>query len=113
MSNFIAVSKANSITPILIKWEFDWDSNYHPPYYLGDEQIIKKLSNVFNETLGGNEFELTITMDKVPEWDSLKHIQLLTSIESAFGIEIQFEDTLKMISVKSIISEIKKYITDV
>ena len=78
-----------------------------------DEQIIKKLSDVFNQTLGINEFELSITMDEVPEWDSLKHIQLLSSIENAFGIEIQFEDSLEMISVKLIMSKIKKYIADV
>ena len=75
-----------------------------------DEQIIDKLSNVFNETFGIKEFKLNITMEEVPEWDSLKHIQLLSSIEEAFGIEIQFEDALEMISVKSIISKINEYI---
>ena len=80
---------------------------------MNDEQIIKKLSNVFNETLGGNEFELTITMDKVPEWDSLKHIQLLSSIEKSFSIEIQFEDAMEMITGKSILTIIKKYISSV
>ena len=80
---------------------------------MNDEQIIKKLSNVFNETLGGNEFELTITMDKVPEWDSLKHIQLLSSIEESFSIEIQFEDAMEMITGKSILTIIKKYISSV
>ena len=78
---------------------------------MNDEQIIKKLSDVFNETLGINKFELTITMDEVQEWDSLQHIQLLSSIEEAFGIEIQCEDALEMISVKSIMSKIKKYST--
>ena len=80
---------------------------------MNDKQIIKKLSNVFNETLGGNEFELTITMDKVPEWDSLKHIQLLSSIEESFSIEIQFEDAMEMITGKSILTIIKKYISSV
>ena len=80
---------------------------------MNDEQIIKKLSNVFNETLGGNEFELTITMDKVPEWDSLKHIQLLSSIEESFSIEIQFDDAMEMITGKSILTIIKKYISSV
>ena len=75
-----------------------------------DKQIINKLSDVFNETLNISEFDLNITMDEVPEWDSLKHIQLLSSIEDAFGIEIQFEDALEMISVKSIISKINEYI---
>ena len=78
-----------------------------------DKQIINRLSNVFNETLGVNEFELTITMDKVPEWDSLKHIQLLTTIEAAFGIELQFEDAIEMITGKSILTKVKKYIIDV
>ena len=77
---------------------------------MNDEQIIKKLSNIFIDTLGVNEFELSLTMDEISEWDSLKHIQLLSSIEEAFGIEIQFEDALEMISVKSIISKINEYI---
>ena len=80
---------------------------------MNDEQIIKKLSDIFNETLGVNEFELSITMDEIPEWDSLKHIQLITTIEAAFGIEIQFEDEIEMISGKLILNKIKKYISDV
>ena len=76
---------------------------------MNDEQIIKKLSDIFIDTLGVNEFELSITMDEIPEWDSLKHIQLLSTIEEAFGIEITFEDEIGMISVKSIIQVIKKY----
>ena len=79
---------------------------------MNDEQIINRLSNVFNETLGINEFELSITMDKIQEWDSLKHIQLLSSMEHAFGIEIQFEDAIEMISGKSILKKIKKHIDD-
>lgn len=75
-----------------------------------DEQLIEKLSDVFSETLAISKFELSITMDEVQEWDSLKHIQLVSAIEGAFGIEIQFEDAIEMISVKSIISKIKKYI---
>ena len=80
---------------------------------MNDKQIIEKLSDVFNETLGINEFELSITMDEIPEWDSLKHIQLLTTIEAAFGIELQFEDAIEMITGKSILTKVKKYIIDV
>ena len=80
---------------------------------MNDEQIINRLSNIFNETLDISEFKLSITMDEVPEWDSLKHIQLLTTIEAAFGIELQFEDTIEMITGKSILTKVKKYITDV
>jgi len=75
-----------------------------------DEQIVEKLSNVFYETLGIKEFELSITMDEISAWDSLKHLQLLSSIEKAYEIEIQFEDAIEMITGKSILTIIKKYI---
>ena len=80
---------------------------------MNDEQIIKKLSDIFIDTLGINEFELSITMDEIAEWDSLKHIQLLTAVEATFGIEIQFEDAIEMITGKSIFTKVKKYIVDV
>ena len=80
---------------------------------MNDEQIIKKLSDIFIDTLGVNEFELSITMDEISEWDSLKHIQLLTTIEAAFGIELQFEDAIEMITGKSILTKVKKYIIEV
>ena len=80
---------------------------------MNDDQIIKKLSDIFIDTLGVNEFELSITMDEIPEWDSLKHIQLLSSIEESFSIEIKFEDAMEMITGKSILTIIKKYISSV
>tara|TARA_B100000315_G_C14339576_1_gene478969 strand:- start:496 stop:738 length:243 start_codon:yes stop_codon:yes gene_type:complete len=75
-----------------------------------EEQIIQILSDVFHKTLEIRTFELSITMDEVQEWDSLKQIQLVSGIESAFGIEIQFDDSIKMISGKSILNILKKYI---
>ena len=80
---------------------------------MNDEQIIIKLSDIFIDTLGVNEFELSITMEEIPEWDSLKHIQLLSSIEESFSIEIKFEDAMEMITGKSILTIIKKYISSV
>ena len=80
---------------------------------MNDKQVVEILSGVFNEILGIDEFDLSVSMDKIQKWDSLKHIQLLSSIERAFGIEIQFEDTIEMISGQSILNNIKKYIANV
>jgi len=80
---------------------------------MNDKQVVEILSGVFNETLGIDEFDLNVSMDKIQKWDSLKHIQLLSSIEHAFGIEIQFEDAIEMISGQSILDNIKKYIANV
>ena len=52
---------------------------------MNDEQIIKKLSNIFIDTLGVNEFELSITMDEIPEWDSLKHIEIIFTVGVCVG----------------------------
>ena len=79
---------------------------------MNDEQINSKLTKIFNDILSVKEFKLSLTMDKIEEWDSLKHIQLLLAIDDAFGIEIQFEDAIEMISGKSILNKIKKYIDD-
>ena len=43
----------------------------------------------------------------------MKHIQLISSIEEAFIIEIHFEDTIEMITGKSILTKLKKYITGI
>ena len=79
---------------------------------MNDEHINRKLYKIFNDILSVKEFKLSLTMDKIEEWDSLKHIQLLLAIDDAFGIEIQFEDAIEMISGKSILNKIKKYIDD-
>ena len=78
---------------------------------MNDEHINRKLSKIFNDILSVKEFKLSLTMDKIEEWDSLKHIQLLLAIDDAFGIEIQFEDAIEMITGKSILTIIKKYIS--
>lgn len=75
-------------------------------------RIDEKLSIIFSEVLGIAHFSPGIEMEQVAEWDSLKHIQLLAAIEESFGIEIQFEDAITMISGAAIVSKIEQYILD-
>jgi len=51
-----------------------------------------------------------LSMDTVPSWDSLRHIQLLAKIEQVFKVEIDFQDTLAMTNLKSIRKILEKYI---
>jgi acyl carrier protein len=75
-----------------------------------DEQIIERLSGVFQDVIEGVRFELDVGMDSVPEWDSLTHTQLLMAIEEAFSIELQFEDAIEMISGEAIVGKIRRYV---
>jgi len=69
-----------------------------------EENLIKEnLFLLLKEVLEIEEININQTMDEIPEWDSLKHIQLLSAIENFFNIEIDFEKSISMVDVKSIL----------
>ena len=52
-------------------------------------RLAERLSQVFRELFNDQSLVLTddMTSDDVPGWDSLAHVNLMFSIEEAFGIE--------------------------
>lgn len=74
------------------------------------QNIDQKLEKIVKETLENNKITLESTMEDIPEWDSLKHIQLIIAIEEKFDITIDFSDTLDMTSVPAIKKKILKYL---
>lgn len=70
----------------------------------------EKLNNIIKEVLGVDAAE-GLSIDTVPSWDSLRHIQLMAKIEQVFGIEIDFRDTLAMTNLKSIKKILEKYVS--
>ena len=49
-----------------------------------------------------------LTMKDVVAWDSLKHMELIVSLEQSFGIQLSFEEIVAMQSV----GEIKRVLRD-
>ena len=43
-----------------------------------------------------------LTMKNTDGWDSLKHMELVVSIEEAFGVELAFDDIVAMQTLKDI-----------
>jgi acyl carrier protein len=43
-----------------------------------------------------------LTMDEIEVWDSLKHMDLVVSLEQAFAIELTFDEIIIMTSVVAI-----------
>ena len=70
----------------------------------------KKLEKIVKDTLQSKKVTLESSMEDIPEWDSLKHIQLIIAIEEEFDITINFSDTLDMTSIPSIKNKILKYL---
>lgn len=54
------------------------------------------------DLLGLEEVESSLTMQDIDLWDSLKHMELIVSIEEKVGIELTFEEIVTMQSVGEI-----------
>ena len=69
------------------------------------EAITNKLESVFQKVL--EEKEITITRDMtaqdVEKWDSLRHVQLISEVESAFGIKFKLREIMSMNNVGDLI----------
>ena len=73
------------------------------------EIMEKKLREVFEKILGS--YSIDMAMATAPRWDSLKHIQLLAALEKAFGITLNYKDTLRMTSVSAISAILPQYLS--
>ncbi len=67
----------------------------------------EKISRVCKRILGAYSSDLS--MANTPQWDSLKHIQLLTALEREFSLALRYKDTLQMTSVPAIMTVLKQY----
>ena len=72
----------------------------------------KEFEIILKETFDIEEIDLTHSMDDIPEWDSFKHILLLTRIEKEFEIKLQMNDFTEMTSIPIIKSKILKYLNE-
>ena len=69
--------------------------------------IISTTFKISIETASENH-----TMKEIRTWDSLKHMELIVSIESEFGIEISGDDIAEMISFDAIRQTVAKYLKE-
>ena len=65
---------------------------------------MKKLDKILCEVLRLSEEDLvdTLMMSDVERWDSLTHMDLVTSIEQGLGIEFSMDDIISMKDVLTI-----------
>jgi len=58
----------------------------------------KKLVELLSELFEMKPEEITdeLTMEDVELWDSLKHMELIVSIEQTFGVELTFDEISNM-----------------
>jgi acyl carrier protein len=59
--------------------------------------VMSKVFSVPKESLSGDS-----SMESIENWDSLTHLELVTSIEDAFNVKIDVSDIINMTSISSI-----------
>ena len=76
------------------------------------EAITGKLESVFQKVLEEKDITITreMTAQDVEKWDSLRHVQLISEVESAFGIKFKLREIMSMNNVGDLIDliDIKK-----
>ncbi len=77
-----------------------------------EKDIAVKLESVFQRVLERNDITITreMTADDVENWDSLRHVQLVTQVEEAFGVKFKLREVLGLKNVGDLIDliQIKK-----
>ena len=62
------------------------------------DEITGKLKSVFQKILEENDITITreMTAQDIENWDSLRHIQLISEVEKVFEIKFKLREILSM-----------------
>ena len=68
------------------------------------QEVDGEVENLLSEVLQIPASKITedLAMSDVEAWDSLKHMELIVSLEQSFGIEFSFDEIVAMQSVRNI-----------
>jgi acyl carrier protein len=71
---------------------------------------LKNYQLAFTETLGVTENQLeNLKYQDIPEWDSIGHMGLMSSLEDSFKIEMEIDDIIDFSSYQKGIEILGKY----
>lgn len=65
-----------------------------------DQQLTILMSELFR--MQESEITDTLTMKDTEIWDSLKHMELIVSIEEEFNVQLTADEIVNMLNVKEI-----------
>ena len=71
-----------------------------------------RLKKILKEVFQVDKIDLNFSMDEIPEWDSFKHYEIVTAVESEFKIKLSIADTIAITSIPMIKSKILKYLNE-
>ena len=71
----------------------------------------QKYQNIFIKSLSieTRKFNENIKYNEIPEWDSIGHMTLMSSLEEGFGITMETDDIIDFSSFKKGLETLVKY----
>lgn len=71
-------------------------------------EILERVTKVFRDEFDNDDLVITdeTTADDVEEWDSLSHVQLISSIEKEFKIRFSSKEIMKWRNVGELVDSI-------
>lgn len=65
------------------------------------QEVFDRLNGIFRDVFDDEELAVTdaTCADDVEEWDSLRHITLISAVEKAFGMKFSMREVLEMENV--------------
>ena len=76
-----------------------------------EKKLYKILSQVLNVPI--EQINSESSPDTISEWDSLKHMNLVLTIEQEFGIQFTEEQIIEMLNVALIVETLKEHQIDI
>ena len=67
---------------------------------------------IFSQVLEipSDEIVDTVALNDNPSWDSLRHLQLVSELETEFGIELELDDIYSMTNLGMVRKVVNKYL---
>ena len=71
-----------------------------------ENQIIGVIAKVLE--VEPSEIELDCGIGDMPEWSSLKHLQIISELEQAFSIKLQAQDIMELEEIGDLVNLVKE-----
>lgn len=69
------------------------------------EEVFKRLNGIFQDIFDDEDLQVTdeTCADDVEDWDSLRHITLVSAVEREFGFKFAMKEVLEMENVGAMV----------
>jgi acyl carrier protein len=73
-------------------------------------EIQKKITDIVSIITGLTDISSDVHISEISEWDSLKHIQIITEIEKIFSISFELDEMLSFETISDICNSVNSKI---